>query len=298
MWSYGKKGIGSRVFDALNTGFMILLSVVTIYPFLFVLFASFSEPMALMAHRGLLLHPLGFSLKGYELVFNNNDILNGYGVTAFLVVAGTVLNMLMTILFAYVLSRRNMLWNRMLTVMVIITMYFGGGMIPSFLVIKGLGLYDSIWALILPNLISTYNLIIMRTAISAVPGELEESARLDGAGELRVLFNIILPACIPTIAALGLFYAVGYWNSWSSALVYIKSPDKYPLQLVLRSVLVQNNTGSMTSGEAMYQAGMAQAYTRLLKYSTVIVSIVPIMMVYPFLQKHFTQGMMIGAVKG
>jgi len=148
------------------------------------------------------------------------------------------------------------------------------------------------------QLTSTYNMIIMRTAFRTIPIELEESARLDGAGELRLLANVIIPMSIPTIAAIGLFYAVGHWNSWANALVYIKTPEKYPLQLVLRSILIQGSMGSMLSGEARYQAGQEQAARMLLKYSTVVVSIVPIMCVYPFLQKYFTQGIMIGALKG
>ena len=297
MWQYGKKGIGSKVFDAFNVVFLSLISIMAIYPFLYVLFSSFSDPILLMKHKGILLKPLGFSIEGYKLVFANNDIINGYGVTLFLVSVGTTANMFMTLIFAYVLSKRDAMWNGFLSVMVIITMFFNGGLIPTFLVVKSLGLHDSLWSLILPGLISTYNLIIMRTAIMGVPIELEESAELDGAGEITILTKIIVPMCVPTLAALSLFYAVGHWNNWSSALVYIKTPTKYPLQLVLRSILVQNSTGGHTVGQA-YEASQAEAAKRLLKYSTVIVSIVPIMMIYPFIQKYFTQGIMIGALKG
>lgn len=297
MWQYGKKGIGSRVFDIGNAIFLILISIVTIYPFIFVLFASFSDPMRLMQHRGVLFAPLGFTFNGYTLAFKNSEILDGYKVTGFIVVVGTFLNLVMTMIFAYVLSRRGMFWNRFLSIMVIITMYFNGGLIPNFLVVKGLGLYDSIWSLILPGLISTYLLIIMRTAIMGVPAELEESARLDGAGELRILFRIVMPVIIPTIAALGLFYAVQHWNSWSNALIYIKSKENYPLQLVLRTILINNQAGSQMAGQA-YEGSQNEAFRRLLKYSTVIISIVPIMCIYPFIQKYFTQGVMIGALKG
>lgn len=297
MWNYGKKSTSSKIFDAFNVTFLILVSIVTIYPFIYVLFASLSDPMQLIAHRGILLRPLGFTLGGYELAFKTDDIINGYGVTAFLVIVGTICNLLMTMIFGYVISRRGMLWNRFLTIMVIITMYFSGGMIPSFIVVKSLGLYDSLWSLILPNLISTYLLIIMRTAIMGIPVELEESARLDGAGELKVLLNIVMPAIVPTLAALGLFYAVGYWNSWSNALIYIKTTTKYPLQMVLRMILIQNNSsGQMTNSGLGGSEG--EAFKRLMKYSTVVISIVPIMLVYPFIQKYFTQGIMIGALKG
>ena len=297
MWNYGKKSLGSKIFDVFNSIFLIFVAVVTIYPFLFALFASFSDPIRLMAHRGLLFAPLGFTLDGYKLVFRNSDILNGYQVTLFVVGVGTVVNLLMTILFGYVLSKRDAMLNGPLTVLVIFTMYFSGGLIPTFIVVNGLGLYDSLWALILPTAISTFNLIIMRTSILAVPAELEESARLDGANDIHVLYKIIIPMCVPTIAALGLFYAVGHWNNWASALIFIATPRKYPLQLVLRSILIQGQTGGMTAGTA-YEASAAEAAIRLLKYSTVIVSIVPILMIYPFIQKYFTQGMMIGALKG
>jgi putative aldouronate transport system permease protein len=295
MWLYGKKTIGSRVFDSLNGILLIIISIVTIYPFIFVLFASVSDPLRLVQHRGLLLAPLGFSVKGYVLAFKTDLILRGYIVTAFLVTVGTLCNLFMTVLFAFVLSRRGMLWGKFLMVMVVITMFFSGGMIPSFLVVKALGLYDSLWSLILPGMISTYLLIIMRTAISGVPGELEESGRLDGAGEFTILSRIVVPMIIPTIAALGLFYAVGQWNSWSTALIYIKTPSKYPLQLVLRTILIQNQSGSSTSG---YEVSQTDAYRRLLKYAVVIISIVPVMCIYPFIQRYFTSGVMIGALKG
>jgi putative aldouronate transport system permease protein len=231
MWNYGKKSVGSKVFDTFNVIFLIFVSIVTIYPFIFVLFASLSDPVRLVAHRGLLLHPLGFTLNGYSLAFKTNDIINGYGVTAFLVIVGTFCNLVMTMIFAYCISRPGMLWNRFLIIMVIITMYFSGGMIPSFIIVKSLGLYDSLWSLILPNLINTFLLIIMRTAIMAVPPDLEEAARLDGAGEMSVLLRVVMPTTVPTLAAIGLFYAIGYWNSWSNALIYIKTTSKYPLQI-------------------------------------------------------------------
>ncbi|MFY9175881.1 MAG: carbohydrate ABC transporter permease [Caldicoprobacterales bacterium] len=297
-WNYGKKGVASRIFDTFNVLLMCFLIVVTLYPFIYVLFASFSEPLRLMAHRGILLAPLGFSTGGYSMVFNNDGIVNGYMVTIYIAIVGTLCNMIASLLFAYVLSRRNMMWHGLITVLAVFTMYFGGGLIPTYLVVNALGLIDSLWALILPGLINTYNVIILRTAFNSVPVELEESARLDGAGEFWVLVNIMIPLIKPTIAAISLFYMVGHWNSWTSALIYIKTPTKYPLQLVLRSILIQNDTQASVAGTAMYQAGEDYAARMLLKYSTIIVSIVPIICVYPFLQKYFTKGIMIGALKG
>ncbi len=298
-WNYGKKGVASWVFDGFNAVFMLCMILLTVYPFLHVLFASFSEPMQLMAHRGLLLRPTGFSTKGYELVFRNATIVNSLYISIFITVVGTACNLVMSSMFGYVLSRKGMLWHKPLTIMVVLTMYFSGGMIPLYFVVRDLQLLDNIWALILPGLISTYNMIIIRTAFQSVPTELEESARLDGAGEMCILMKIIIPLCIPTLAAIGLFYAVGHWNSWASALLYIQTPQKYPLQLVLRSILIQQEgTSGMMSGVASYEAGEDAAARQLLKYSTIIVSIVPIICVYPFLQKYFTKGVMIGALKG
>ncbi len=297
MHIYGKKSRGSKVFDFLNAVFLIFLSIITIYPFIFVLFASVSDPVELMAHRGILWKPLGFTIKGYILSFQSPDLVDGYKVTAFVVIVGTICNLAMTTIFAFVLARRNLLWSGALTVMVIITMYFSGGMIPTFILVKSLGLYDSLWSLILPNMISTYLLIIMRTAIRGVPAELEESARLDGAKEITVLIKIVIPIIVPTIAALGMFYAVGYWNSWASALIYIKTTEKYPLQMVLRSILISNQQGSQMANSG-YSDTEGEAYRRLVKYAVVIISIVPIMLIYPFIQKYFTKGIMIGALKG
>lgn len=298
-WNYGKRSTGSAVFDVFNTIFMLLLVIITLYPFLHVLFASFSNPSQLMTHRGLLLGPVGFSIRGYELVFRNSYIIDGFFVSVFVTIIGTFCNLFMTSMFAYVLSRRGMLWHAPLTIMVVFTMYFSGGMIPLYFVVRNLNLLDSIWSLILPGLISTYNLIIVRTAFQGVPGELEESARLDGAGEIRILTRVILPLCMPTLAAIGLFYAVGHWNSWAAALLYIQTPNRFPLQLVLRGILIQQEgTSAMMSGVASYEAGEDYAARQLLKYSTIIISIVPIICVYPFLQKYFTKGIMIGALKG
>jgi len=298
VWNYGKTSIGSRIFDTFNILFMFFMVVITIYPFLYVLFSSVSDPMRLMSFQGILLKPLGFTLKGYEYVFANNSIINGYGITLFVVVVGSACNMTMSLLFAYVLSRKNLMWHGPITFIAVFTMYFSGGMIPTYIIVRNLGLIDRLWAMILPGLISTWNVIILRTALKGVPYELEESAKIDGAGDMRILVRILIPLIEPTIAAIALFYMVGHWNAWSNALIYIKSPAKYPLQLVLRSILVQNNAMGMTAGEGMYEPGQSTAARMLLQYAVIIVSIVPIICVYPFLQKYFTRGVMIGAIKG
>jgi putative aldouronate transport system permease protein len=303
-WNYGEHGIGSRIFDFFNISLMIFMIFITIYPFLYVFFASISEPARFMSHQGVLWKPLGFQLRVYEMVLNNAAIKNGYLVTFFVVIVGTLCNMTASLLFAYVLSRRNLMFHGIITFLAVFTMYFSGGMIPVYLVVKGVGLLDSLWSLIIPGLINTYNVIIIRTAFKGIPLEMEESARMDGAGNLNILTHILIPLIVPTIAAISLFYMVGHWNAWTNALIYIRTTAKYPLQLVLRAILLQNSvntTASMGTGSSVLSGTITLediALTEIMKYSTIVISIVPIICVYPFLQRYFTKGIMIGAVKG
>lgn len=297
-WYYGRPSISSRIFDVFNVLFMAALILITIYPFLYVLFASFSDPMRLYSHRGLLLAPLGFSFRGYSLVLNYDAIWNGYAVTIFLATVGTAVNLFASLIFAYVLSKRKMMLHGFFTFAAVFTMYFNGGMVPTYLIVKELGLLDSLWSLILPGLISTYNVIILRTALNGVPDEMGESASLDGANELTILVRILIPLIMPTIAAISLFIMVGHWNSWTGALLYIKDSKKYPLQMVLRAILIANDSSATVGSGASHTTGEDTATRMLLKYSTVIVSILPVICVYPFLQKYFTKGVMIGALKG
>jgi putative aldouronate transport system permease protein len=298
IWYYGIPSMGSKVFDLINILFMLFLVVITLYPFLYVLFASFSEPLRLFAHSGILLSPLGFTLKGYVYVFKYQAIWNGYLVTLFLATVGTACNMVATLLFAYVLSRRNTMLHSFFTFAAVFTMYFNGGLVPTYLIVKAMGLIDSIWSLIIPGLINTFYMIILRTAIMGVPQEMTESAALDGAGELKILIRIMIPLIIPTIVAIALFVMVGYWNSWTSALLYIQDPKKYPLQMVLRQILIINDASASAGSGSTYTTGEDSATRMLLKYATIIVSVIPIIVVYIPLQKYFTKGIMIGALKG
>lgn len=293
-WIYGKPSLGSRVFDGLNAAVMVLLCVVMLYPIWFVVCSSISDPMRLTTHRGILLWPLGFTTAGYEKVLHYKAIWSAYRVTVTVVLLGSALNILFSTLFAYVLSRSQMMWHKVITFLAVFTMYFSGGMIPTYLVVKSIGLYDTLWALILPSLISTYNVIILRTAFYGIPDELEESARLDGAGELRTLFTILVPLIVPSIAAVTLFYAVGHWNEWTNALLYIRSAELRPLQMVLRAILIQGENIEMTGGQDL----QTELNNTLLKYCVIVVSTLPILCVYPFVQKYFTRGIMVGAVKG
>ena len=297
-WHYGRRTIGSKVFDTANVIFMVLLMIVTLYPFLYVLFASLSDPLKLYSHTGLLLYLTGFSLKGYQFVLNYRSIWNGYAVTLFLATVGTACNLLASVLFAYVLSKKDSLLNSFFTFAAVFTMYFNGGMIPTYLIVKEVGLLNSLWSLIIPGMIGTYYVIIIRTALISVPHEMIESAELDGAGEITVLTKILIPLIVPTIAAITLFIVVGYWNGWTSALLYIQDNKKYPLQMVLRNILILNDASAASGSGASDRSGEDAATRNLLKYATIIVSVLPIICVYPFLQKYFTKGVMIGAIKG
>lgn len=291
-----KRSFAEVAFDNINLIFMIVMIVITLYPMLYILFASFSEPAALTAHRGILTGPLGISIEAYQRVFDNPMILIGYRNTLFYVVVGTTINIVMTSLGAYVLSRRNLLWRDAIMFFIVFTMFFSGGLIPTFLLVgRTLGWMNSPLALLIPNAISTFNLIIMRTAFQAVPYELEEAARIDGANEFQILWRVYLPMVRPVLAVMVLFYSVGHWNSFFSALVYLRSRELYPLQLVLREILIANSVQGMATNVS---SGDVEMIGVTIKYATIVVATVPILLVYPFLQRYFVKGVMIGAIKG
>lgn len=291
----GKRSVGEKVFEVFNILFMIFMLLITAYPFLHVLFASLSESNQLMMHRGALLHPLGFNLNAYKLVFKNPNIYTGYRVTLIVLVAGTTINILMTSIGAFLLSRRRFPLKNFLMVMVMITMYVSGGMIPRYLLIyNDLHMGNSLWALILPNAVSVWNLIVMRTNFQQLPVSLEESAKIDGANDMVVLFRIVLPLSKAIIAVMILFYGVAHWNAWFDAMIFMRDREKYPLQLIMREILILNSTDSMMQNVNEDRYGVSES----IKYATIIVSTVPILLVYPFIQKYFVKGIMIGALKG
>lgn len=290
-----KVSASSRIFDVFNVLLMIAVVICTFYPMIHIVMASFSDGNLLLEHRGILLKPLDFTLGGYKMVFKDPMILRGYANTIFVVVAGTFISVLLTATGAYFLSRKNVMLQMPVMLYVMFTMFFSGGMIPFYFTVKDLGLYNSIWSLILPTAINTFNLIIMRTGFSAIPDSLEESAKLDGAGHLTILFKIVIPLAMPTIAVIILYYAVSYWNSWFNAMMFIQDRVKYPLQLVLRGVLMSNDTSAMTGG---VKAVDKESVGESVKYGVIVVATIPILVVYPFLQKYFVKGVMIGAVKG
>lgn len=299
-----KKTAGERIFDFINIVFLTILAIACLYPMLYVLFASFSDPIELMKHRGLILRPLGFTIAGYKLVFKNPSITTGYLNTLFYVTAGTAINLFMTSLGAYVLSRKNVLWKNTIAFMITITMLFSGGLIPFYLLVKSLGMVNTRWALIIPGAISTYNLFVMRTSFASIPDSLEESAKIDGANDFIILFRIILPLSKAVLAVMTLFYAVGHWNAWFNAMIFLRKRELFPLQLILREILIANDMQSMSNLEGLVDVSVqANAdivyFARLLvQYCTIIVATMPILFLYPFVQKYFVKGVMIGSLKG
>ncbi|GAB6930231.1 carbohydrate ABC transporter permease [Paenibacillus sp. JCM 10914] len=288
------KSVSEVLFDYTNVILLCLLSIVTLYPFIYVLFASVSTPAEFVQHRGILLWPRGFSLDSYRMVFENPNIIRSYLNTILYVTVGTTLNIAMTALGAYGLSRKNVMWKGTIMMLIVMTMFFDGGLIPKYLLVRNLGLLDTYWALIIPSAMTTWNLIIMRTAFQAVPSALEESARIDGANDWTILLRIIIPLSLPVIAVMVLFYGVWHWNKWFDALIYLRERDLFPLQLILREILIQNDTSSMMTSVG---GGDRMPVGETIKYATIMVATLPILFLYPFLQKYFVKGVMIGAIK-
>ena len=284
-----------RIFTIINNTVMILVALIMIYPLYYVVVASFSNAQELVAHKGILLAPLSPTTLAYELAFKNPMLLRGYANTLFIVVVGVAVNLVLTTIGAYFLSRKQVRLQKPIMIMIVITMFFSGGMIPFYFSVRDLGLEDSLWSLILPAALNTFNLIIMKTSFMSVPESLSESAWLDGAGHLTILFRIILPVSSSTLAVIGLYYAVAHWNAWFNAMLFLKDRTKFPLQLVIREILIQNNMSEMADGSDV--AGRA-FISETIKYAVIVIATVPILCVYPFLQKYFTKGVMIGAVKG
>jgi len=288
-----KMTLGEKIFQVFDVLLMILLTLVTLYPLWYILVASFSDNTAVLAAKGMMMLPKNFTTAAYKEVLKFSSVWKGYQNTLIIVIGGTALNMVLTILGGYVLSRKYLYWNKYVSYFVVFTMYFSGGMIPLYFVVKNLHIYNTLWALLLPHAISTYNMIIMRTAFASVPDALEESAKIDGARHLTILMKIMLPTVMPTLAVLLLYYAVAHWNSWFSAMIYLKDRNKFPLQLILREILLFN-----TQSDNMDSAMEREAIGETIQYSVIIIATVPVLCIYPFLQKYFEKGVMIGAVKG
>ena len=288
-----KEAVSDRILYIITIIIMLAAFIVTLYPFLYVLSMSLSDQGAVLRQE-VWLFPKGLNLHSYEKVFADPAIWTAYGNTLFYTIAGTILNVFMTCMMAYPLSRKQFWGRNTISMLVVFTMLFSGGMIPNFLLKKNLGLYNTRWALILPGASSAYNLFLARTYFSGLPDSLVESASIDGATEATILRKIIVPLSMPIIAVLTLFYAVGHWNSYFNALLYIPDIKKQPLQMFLVKLLVLEQDLMAEGGADALELTLQAMQT---KYATIIVVILPILCVYPFLQKYFTQGVMIGAIK-
>lgn len=288
--------VGDRVFMFFVYLFLVIVLLIVLYPMVYIVSASFSNPLAVTAGKVWLV-PVDFSLRGYEVTFQNPQIVTGYLNSLFYTVAGTLISVVLTVLVAYPLSRRDLYGSNILMFLITFTLIFSGGLIPTYLVVKDLGMIDTRWALLIPQAVAAFQVIIARTFFrSAIPDELVEAAELDGCNDLQFLWSVVLPLSKPIIAVLALMYAVSQWNGYFDALIYLKSSDLQPLQLVLRNILILNTTSS----GSMDAAAMAQRrqLADLLKYCLVVVGSVPVLLIYPFVQRYFVKGMLIGSIKG
>ncbi|MPY16750.1 carbohydrate ABC transporter permease [Paenibacillus glucanolyticus] len=288
---------GDRIFNIINYTVLILVTIIVMYPLVFVLSASFSDPQTVL--RGeMLLWPKGVNLNSYVKIFQNKDIISGFTNTLVYTSLGTFINLTMTILAAYPLSRKDFVGRNAIMALLVFTMFFSGGLIPTYLLIKNLGMLNTLWVMIIPNAVSIWNIIIMRTFFQqSIPGELQEAATIDGCSNIKILTRIILPLSMPIIAVTILFYAVGHWNAFFNALLYLSDKDKFPLQLILREILIQGQTNDMVK-MSTESAIKQQREVEGIKYAVLVVANIPVLALYPFLQRYFVKGVMIGAIKG
>lgn len=284
-------------FDYLNYFLMFLIVVITIYPLYYCAIVSISDGAAVV--RGdVIWRPIGFDAKAYDVVFGNDQILGAYANTIYYTALGTVINIVMTAFCAYPLSRPKLKGRKTLNFLCMLTMFISGGMIPMYLQIKSLNLLDTTWAIVLPGAISTYNMIIMRTFFASIPEELHEAAEIDGASQFQVFRRIILPLSQTIMATLVLFYAVGHWNSFMSALLYLEDQNRMPLQIIIRKMVIDSDLASMTTANSSSASSETLLSENKIKYAIVMISVLPMVVIYPFLQRYFVKGVMIGAVKG
>lgn len=292
MISIKRKSLGDIVMDVVIYFLLTILAILMVIPFIYVIAASFATESEILS-RPIFLIPDNPTLAAYQRIFDMNDmgktVVRSLGISIGVTAVGTVINLFFTTTMAYGLSRSNLIGKKVLLNMVLFTMVFGGGMIPTFLVVKGLGMYDTYAALILPGAISAYNMLIVRNFFMELPAGLEEAASIDGCTDIGIFAKIALPLSLPCLATFGLFYAVGHWNNYFGALLYLGDSDKYPFQLVLRNLVMQTAEDS-ADGEDLP--------SETLKMAVIVVGTVPILIVYPFLQKHFAAGVMVGAIKG
>ncbi|MEC0258984.1 hypothetical protein PAEVO_12620 [Paenibacillus sp. GM2FR] len=290
-----KESAGDRIF--LTTVYIVLFLVViaVLYPLIYIISSSISSPAAVTSGR-VWLWPVDISFEGFRVLFKTPEIMTGYANSIFYTTAGTIISVLLTIMIAYPLSRRSFFGRNALMMIITFTMIFSGGLIPTYMVVRELHLIDTRWALLIPNAIWVWQVIIARSFFqSSIPDELQEASEMDGCSDIRFIWSIVLPLSKPIMAVLVLMYAVGQWNAYFDALIYLKSADLFPLQLILRSIIIQNNSSGTMDALAMVER---QQLAELLKYALIVVATLPVLVIYPFVQRYFVQGMLVGSVKG
>lgn len=283
---------GELVIKGIIVVIMLFVATVTLYPFWYIMVASFSDPLEVIRSGGLMLWFKGFDLYAYRQVFEHRLFLNSYRNTLVYLTFGLLVNMSLTTLGAYAFSRKKVKGRDLMMKIIVFTMFFSGGLIPTYLVVDGLKMTNTMWSQFVPYAVNTFNLIIMRTAFQAIPDSFEEAATIDGASAFQVMIRIIMPLALPSIMVIGLYYTEEIWNAYFRGLIYIRSDTKYSLQMVLRQILVSNSTTQQDQSFVNTNIGVT------IKYATIMVSTVPVLMVYPFIQKYFVQGVMIGSIKG
>ncbi|RXZ79875.1 carbohydrate ABC transporter permease [Paenibacillaceae bacterium] len=285
---------GERAAKHINHILLIVLAVLCLFPFYYVVVVSVS-PESEVIRKGIIWFPERFTLTAYKEMFSGQGLIQAYKVTVFRTIVGTTLNLLLTFMTAYPLSKKMLPGRPGLTFYIVFTLLFNGGLIPTYLVVQGLGLLNTVWALIIPGLIGAFNVIIMKSFFEQLPPEIEESAKVDGAGDLQTMAKIVFPLTLPVMATVGLFYAVFHWNSYFDGVMYLNNPELNPLQVVLRNILL---SVQMQNSEASQYAENSMVSTHAVKMAAVVLTTLPILAVYPFIQKYFTQGVTLGAVKG
>ena len=292
-----RESVGDRVFLTLIYAFLLITLMIMIYPLIFILSSSFSSAQAVVSGR-VWLWPVDFSLEGYKVIFSNPAITTGYTNSAIYTTGGVLINVILTVAIAYPLSKSTFVGRNLIMIFLVFTMLFNGGLIPTYLTVKSLHILDTRWAMILPGAVAVFQVIIARTFFqSTIPKELNEAAELDGCSDIGFLWRVVLPLSKAIIAVLVLFHAVGTWNAYFEALIYLKSPELFPLQIILRNILILNSVDAGTLVDAS-QFAARQGLRDLLKFSLIVVATVPILCIYPFVQKYFVQGIMIGSIKG
>lgn len=289
-----KRTKGEKIFAVFNAFILTMIGLACIIPIWHCICGSISDPISLSTHRGLVLWPTGsITLDGYRQCFKNGSLLRGYLNTIWYVISGTAVGVTLTVFAGYGLSRK-LMWSKPIAMYITFTMMFSGGIIPTYMVVRNLHMLDTRWAIVLPTAVSVFNIMITRTSFAAIPEGMLEAARIDGAGQFRILWNIVLPVSKSILAVITLFYAIQIWNSWFHTAIYVTKRDLYPLQIILREIVLQNSSSGIDGGDPN-EVNLLQV---LIKYCVIMMSIIPMIILYPFIQKYFVSGVMIGSIKG